>query len=303
MFVPVAVLLTATVTSVLPAGGTPSGTITFRDGSTTLAGCGGVSLNASGVATCNIPGNTLSSGSKSFTAEFVGGVNHLASTSPVLSYTYVACTASPVVANSNDSGAGSLRQAIADACPGSTITFNMGTVVSPIGLTSGTLSLARNVTIAGPGANLLTVQRTSGTFGVLTIQPGLTVTMSGVTIAGGTATGSPNRGGGIYNNGSNLTLSAVAVTRQHGHVRRGDLQQCRGRQCVVHGRQQHAERQQRVGGRRPRQSGSRRHRAPDDSQHHHQWEHRAWQRGRALQRRHVLADHHHERHDYQQPCR
>ena len=100
--------------------------------------------------------------------------------------------------------------------PASTITFNMGTVVSPIGLTSGTLSLARNVTIAGPGANLLTVQRTSGTFGVLTIQPGLTVTMSGVTIAGGTATGSPNRGGGIYNNGSNLTLSAVARDRQHG---------------------------------------------------------------------------------------
>ena len=169
-------------------------------------------LNAGGVATCNIPGNTLTGGSKSFTAEFAGGPSHLPSTSAPLAYTYVACTVNPVVANSNDSGAGSLRQAVADACPGSSITFNMGTVVSPIGLTSGTLTLGRNVTITGPGANVLTVQRTGGTFGIVTIQPGLTVTISGVTIAGGTATGSPNRGGGIYNNGSTLTLSAVALT-------------------------------------------------------------------------------------------
>ena len=212
VFVPDAVLLTATVASVLPAGGTPSGTVTFKEGSTTLAGCGGIALNAGGVATCNIPGNTLTGGSKSFTAEFAGGPSHLPSTSAPLGYTYVACSTNPVVANSNDSGAGSLRQAVADACPGSSITFNMGTVVSPIGLTSGTLTLGRNVTITGPGANVLTLQRTGGTFGIVTIQPGLTVTMSGVTIAGGTATGSPNRGGGIYNNGSTLTLSAVALT-------------------------------------------------------------------------------------------
>src|SRR4026207_1363080 len=69
------------------------------------------------------------------------------------------CTNDPVVVNNLDAGAGSLRQAITDACAGSTITFDMGMVVSPIALTSGELSISQNLTINGPGSNLLTVQR------------------------------------------------------------------------------------------------------------------------------------------------
>src|SRR6267378_959183 len=42
------------------------------------------------------------------------------------------CTTDPVVVNNSDSGDGSLRQAIADACDASTITFNMAMVTSPI---------------------------------------------------------------------------------------------------------------------------------------------------------------------------
>jgi fibronectin-binding autotransporter adhesin len=206
VFVPEAVVLTATVSS--PTGGTPTGTVTFRDGPAPLAGCSGAALNGSGVAACNIPGNSLPPGVKSFTAEYTPSGDFVPSTSAALSYTYVACTVNPVVTTNADSGAGSLRQAIAEACPASTITFNMGSVVSPVGITGAALTIARSLTITGPGANALAVQRTGGADRVFAIDPGLTVAIGGVTIAAGTVGAS---GGGIHNNGSALTLSAVTV--------------------------------------------------------------------------------------------
>src|SRR6188508_3123933 len=59
------------------------------------------------------------------------------------------------VTNTNDSGAGSLRQAIADATPGSTINFDPNVFATPqtVTLTSGTLYIDKNLTIQGPGAN------------------------------------------------------------------------------------------------------------------------------------------------------
>jgi hypothetical protein len=54
------------------------------------------------------------------------------------------CTTDPVVVNNLDSGAGSLRQAIVDACDGSTITFDMTTVISPISLTTAQLTLVQD---------------------------------------------------------------------------------------------------------------------------------------------------------------
>jgi fibronectin-binding autotransporter adhesin len=207
VFVPDAVLLTATVSAT--TGGTPTGTVTFKDGPATLAGCSGVSVNGSGVAACNIPGNSQSPGAKSFTAEYTPTGSFIASTSNTLNYTYVACTVNPVVQTNADSGAGSLRQALADACPASTITFNMGSVVSPIVLTGAALAVARSVTIAGPGADLLTVGRASGGFAQIAIAPGLTVSISGLTIADGGP--DANAGSGISNRGSALVVTAVTL--------------------------------------------------------------------------------------------
>src|SRR5262249_22715731 len=67
------------------------------------------------------------------------------------------CVVDQVVMNNGDSGAGSLRQAILAACPGSTITF--ANSINLITLTSGELVINKNLTIQGPGANLLSVQR------------------------------------------------------------------------------------------------------------------------------------------------
>ena len=58
------------------------------------------------------------------------------------------------VTNTNDSGPGSLRQALADANDGDTIDL---AVTGTIGLTSGQLLVNKSIIIAGPGADKLAV--------------------------------------------------------------------------------------------------------------------------------------------------
>src|SRR6266481_9101464 len=61
------------------------------------------------------------------------------------------------VTNINDSGAGSLRQALADATDGDTIDFDSSLNGQTITLTSGELLVDKSVTINGPGPNNLAV--------------------------------------------------------------------------------------------------------------------------------------------------
>src|SRR5258708_21560999 len=58
------------------------------------------------------------------------------------------------VTNTNDSGAGSLRQATADAMPGDTINFAATGVIT---LTNGELLVTNDLTVLGPGATNLAV--------------------------------------------------------------------------------------------------------------------------------------------------
>ena len=112
-----------------------------------------------------------------------------------------------VVNNNNDSGTDSLRAVIANVCAGSTITFAPN-VTGAINLTSGELLINKSLTINGPGANLLSVQRSAaaGNFRIFNIAPASVIaTISGLTIANGNSPGS--NGGGIYNNGGTLTVS------------------------------------------------------------------------------------------------
>src|SRR5437899_683887 len=83
-----------------------------------------------------------------------------------------------------------LRQAIATAAAGDTINFSLA-ANSAITLTSSELLINKNLTINGPGANLLTVQRSAGgstpAFTIFHIPspPNFNVTISGLTIANG----------------------------------------------------------------------------------------------------------------------
>src|SRR5262249_17512587 len=86
------------------------------------------------------------------------------------------------VTNTNDSGPGSLRQALAVAHDGDRITF---AVSGTITLTSGALVVAKNVTISGPGANQLSIDGNQANYVFYVDTPVANATISGLTIRNG----------------------------------------------------------------------------------------------------------------------
>jgi hypothetical protein len=117
------------------------------------------------------------------------------------------------VTNSNDSGAGSLRGAIASAASGDTINFNLHL---PATITIATpLTLGPNVTIVGPGAANLVIDGGNSVV-VFIIHAPTSATISGVAIEHG----SSQLGGGIYNSGT-LTLTGGVVTLNGGSTHFG----------------------------------------------------------------------------------
>ncbi len=123
-----------------------------------------------------------------FFAAFVGGLALTLSQAPI------AHASTITVTNTNDSGAGSLRQAIASAATNDTIKFS----------------------VSGPGASILAI---SGAMSVrvFEITTGF-VTISSLTIRDGNS--SPNNGNGVLNNGR-LTLNDVALSNNNGFVDNG----------------------------------------------------------------------------------
>jgi hypothetical protein len=116
----------------------------------------------------------------------------------------ITCT---VTSTADDGSFGTLRDCIAAANsnPNSTINFSVtGTIIT---LTTGQLSISNNVTISGPGASQLTINGGGGGR-IFDIGPGITVTISGLTVTNGSVA---TDGGGIRNLGS-LTLNNMTVT-------------------------------------------------------------------------------------------
>ena len=116
------------------------------------------------------------------------------------------------VITSNDSGFGSLRDAIAASADGDTIDFDFG-VGNTISLTSGELLITHSISINGLGPNVLTVARSAGASSFFRIfnmgDAGRSVSISGLTISNGHLEGADNRGGGIYNIGTLLLNNCV----------------------------------------------------------------------------------------------
>ena len=115
------------------------------------------------------------------------------------------------VTNTNDSGAGSLRQALTDASDGDAIDFAAALNGQTIALTTDQLQVTKNVTISGPGADQLTIQASTAVR-IFYIPPGRTVTIFGLTITNGNPLGISSFGGGIYNDQATLTLSNCTIT-------------------------------------------------------------------------------------------
>ena len=135
------------------------------------------------------------------------------------------------VTNFSDHDPGSLRQELQLAQNGDLINFDPSLGSGTITLTTGVLTINHSVTIAGPGANQVTISGNDASE-VLQVNQGSTVTISGLTIAHGnnlTAGGignsgtltlnsctlsdniAPNNGGGIGNSGT-LTLNNCTLS-------------------------------------------------------------------------------------------
>ncbi|HEU0273491.1 MAG TPA: right-handed parallel beta-helix repeat-containing protein [Candidatus Udaeobacter sp.] len=125
--------------------------------------------------------------------------------------------ATVTVTNENDSGAGSLRQAIIDASPGDTIYFAPS--VTTVTLTSAELVIDKNLTITGPGANTLTVTAMYSDFVYFRIfninSSTVTVSMSGMTISNA-FTGTFGQGGAGIVNAGVLTLTDCTISNNSG---------------------------------------------------------------------------------------
>jgi hypothetical protein len=127
------------------------------------------------------------------------------------------------VTNTADIGPGSLRQTLVDAADGDIITFALP-APSSIGLTSGNLIVDKDLTITGPGAANLTIERDSAAsdlFGILEITAGHIVSVAGLTVAHG-----DGETGAIYNLGT-LTLENCAISENTA----SDLGACAGAIC------------------------------------------------------------------------
>ena len=121
------------------------------------------------------------------------------------------------VANGNDQGPGSLRQAIHDASSGDTINFAPS--VTTVNLTTDKLVVDKNLTITGPGADRLTVQRSTHALAFRIfhiISSSAVVFISGLTISNGNA-GDDGDGGGIRSAGVlRLTDSTISANQAVG---------------------------------------------------------------------------------------
>jgi CSLREA domain-containing protein len=222
----VQVTYTATVSSSTSVTGPPTGTVTFKDGVTTIVCEAGSQALTAGVATCKFTYPDTVGSPHDITAVYGGDGTFNGNTSNHVSESVQACSASVVVTSNADSGANTLRDAInTGVCAGGTITFDPS--VTSITLTTGELAISKNMTITGPGASTLTVSG-GGASRVFNVAVGQTATISGMTITNGNVTGvngsggggaagangADATGGGVSNAGT-LTLTNVIVSNSH----------------------------------------------------------------------------------------
>lgn len=151
-------------------------------------------------------------------AAVVGGGIAVVPTTP-------AGAATVAVTTGDDDGPGSLRQAVLSAASGDTITFDPS--VTAITLTSGTITIDKDLTIQGPGAGGLTIDGSHASR-IFTIDDGL-VTASSVSITGVTLTNGYTGGGGgaIYTTehlvvGNSVITGNATVGRGGGIYSTGD---------------------------------------------------------------------------------
>jgi hypothetical protein len=121
----------------------------------------------------------------------------------------VVCSASVIVANNADSGAGSLRQAIVDVCAGGTISFDASLAGQTITLTSGQLAIDKSMTINGLTTSPGVAISGNNAVRVFYVTAG-TVALNNLAIQNGRNV--PDLGGGLGGAGLYIVNAGTAVT-------------------------------------------------------------------------------------------
>ncbi len=106
-----------------------------------------------------------------------------------------ASAATQVVTNCNDSGPGSLRQAVADAASGDTVGFALSPPCSTITLTSGDIEISTDLSIEAPGTASIAVNGDNSSQ-VFVVDSGAVATISGLIIEDGSGIADVGAGGG-----------------------------------------------------------------------------------------------------------
>ncbi len=164
------VTFTATVTG---SSGTPTGTVTFKDGGTTL---GTGTLNGSGVATFSTA--TLAVGSHMITAAYGGDANNLPSTSAVLTQVVQQNTTTALTSSTNPAFSGgsvtftAVVKGLVSGTPTGTVTFK-----------DGTTALGTN-TLNGSGtATFITTSLSVGSHSITAVYGGDTLDVGSTSLA------------------------------------------------------------------------------------------------------------------------
>ncbi len=228
------VTYTASVSATAPGAGTPTGTVTFRDGSTSLTCAGGNQALSSGTATCVVAHGSV--GTRSISAVYSGSSNHQSSTSTAVSQVVNAASTTTSLTTSATSvvtgQSVTLTATVTPVVPGGgvatgTVTFKDGSTV--LGCASGTQTLngsgvatcTTSFAAAGPRTLTATYAGTSSylsstsaplTLGVVNASA-VGLAFSGVTVDGNAVTpvcsGSAASGYGCtVPGGNNAVLSA-----------------------------------------------------------------------------------------------
>lgn len=113
------------------------------------------------------------------------------------------------VTNCANSGAGSLRQTVADATSGDIIRFDLSPPCSTITNPTGYIIISKDLNIEGPGSTSLSISG-EGSNGLLEIFSGITASISGLTIEDGV--------NGAVTNAGNLTITSSALPNNNGAI-------------------------------------------------------------------------------------
>lgn len=187
-----------------PQGGaTPTGTVEFKNGGTTI---GSRTLNGSGVATFST--SALATGTHSITASYLGGGSLGPAESNTVSQSVTGIFTVTSVANS---GAGSLVETITAASSGSLIVFDSALAGQVLTLPASEIILDKDLTIDASALTGGVVLQGGGTNRLFYIPVTRTVVFKNLTLAGGGGVGAANtlRGGAVLNAGSFTAMDCV----------------------------------------------------------------------------------------------